>query len=236
MDPITIMLVEDHVLLREGTRELLDREDDLEVVAEAGDGDEAVRLAEMHRPDVIVMDIALPGSNGLEATRRIKAVMPDAIILVLTAYDDDQFVFAFLAEGAAGYLLKDISATELIESIRAVHAGEPALHPTVAKKVIEYFAKSATRDPPTRDSGHEVDLTEREKEILVLAARGLTNAGIANDLGISSRTVQVHLSTVFGKLGVGSRIEAVLRALRRGLFTLEDVTSAGPTPNGDREP
>ena len=225
MEKITVMLVEDHVLVREGTRELLDQENDLQVVVEAGDGEEAVQLAAEHSPDVIIMDIAMPKLNGIEATKQIKATNPAIAILVLTAYDDDQYIFAFLEAGAAGYLLKDATMNDLIQAIRAVHAGESVLHPTVARKVINYFArhtdKRHTDDYDRSDTDH---LTDREMEVLKLAAKGMTNREIATELTISTRTVQVHLSNVFSKLGVGSRTEAVLYALRKGWFTLEDTS------------
>jgi len=222
MDKISVMLVEDHVLVREGTREMLDREPDLQVVAEAGDGEQAVQLATEHRPDIIIMDISMPKLNGIEATRQIKAVDPAASVLVLTAYDDDQYVFAFLEAGAAGYLLKDVSTGDLIQAIRAVHEGESVLHPAVARKVIDYFA----RHPNGRDdvkSDPMERLTDREMEVLALAGKGMTNREIAADLTISIRTVQVHLSNVFSKLDVGSRTEAVLYALRKGWLSLEDT-------------
>ena len=222
MKKIKIMLVEDHVLVREGTKELLDQEEDLQVVAEAGDGEAAVQLAAEHRPDIIIMDIAMPKLDGIEATKQIKAANPTASILVLTAYDDDQYVFAFLEAGAAGYLLKDISTNDLIQAIRAVHTGESVLHPAVARKVINYFAR---RPEETRDEKGDLmeQLTDREMEVLRLAGKGMTNREIARELTISIRTVQVHLSNVFSKLGVGSRTEAVLYALRKGWFTLEDT-------------
>jgi DNA-binding NarL/FixJ family response regulator len=222
MEKIRIMLVEDHVLVREGTREMLDQEDDLCVVAEAGDGERAVQLAAEHHPDIIIMDIAMPKLNGIEATKQIKSANPAISILVLTAYDDDQYVFAFLEAGAAGYLLKDVSTSDLIQAIRAVHGGESVLHPAVARKVINHFARHSdeeyvkTSDPLER-------LTDREMEVLRLAGKGMTNREIAIDLTISIRTVQVHLSNVFSKLGVGSRTEAVLYALRLGWLTLEDT-------------
>ena len=222
MKKIKIMLVEDHVLVREGTKELLDQEEDLQVVAEAGDGEAAVQLAAEHRPDIIIMDIAMPKLDGIEATKQIKAANPTASILVLTAYDDDQYVFAFLEAGAAGYLLKDISTNDLIQAIRAVHTGESVLHPAVARKVINYFAR---RPEETRDEKGDLmeQLTDREMEVLRLAGKGMTNREIARELTISIRTVQVHLSNVFSKLGVGSRTEAVLYALRKGWLTLEDT-------------
>jgi DNA-binding NarL/FixJ family response regulator len=220
MDPITVMLVEDHVLMREGTRELLDREEDIQVIAEAGDGEQAVWLANAQRPDVIIMDIAMPKLNGLEATRAIKAADPGCAVLVLTAYDDDQYVFAFLEAGAAGYLLKDVSIDELIKAIRAVYAGESVLHPAVARKVIDYFVGRKELQQVDLESDQ---LTAREQEVLKLAAKGMTNREIASELSISPRTAQVHLSNIFAKLGVGSRTEAVLYALRKGWLPLADT-------------
>jgi NarL family two-component system response regulator LiaR len=220
MGKIRILLADDHVLVRQGTRELLEQEEDMEVVAEAGDGEEAVQLATRQRPDVAIMDIAMPRLNGIEATRQIKALRPATAVLVLTAYDDDQYIFALLEAGAAGYLLKDVHADELIKAIRAVNAGESVLHPAIARKVINRFAQPADRR--TEESTLD-QLTERELEVLKLAAKGMTNREIASELVISVRTVQVHLSNIFSKIGVGSRTEAVLHALRQGWITLEDT-------------
>jgi len=220
MGKIRILLADDHVLVRQGTRELLEQEEDMAVVAEAGDGEEAVQLATRQRPDVAIMDIAMPKLNGIEATRQIKALHPATAVLVLTAYDDDQYIFALLEAGAAGYLLKDVHADELIRAIRAVHAGESVLHPTIARKVINRFAQPA--DKRTGESTLD-QLTDRELEVLKLAAKGMTNREIAGELVISVRTVQVHLSNIFSKMGVGSRTEAVLHALREGWITLEDT-------------
>lgn len=220
MDKIKVLLADDHVLVRQGTRELLEREQDIEVVAEAGDGEEAVRLADSKRPDVAIMDIAMPTLNGIEATRQIKDLHPATAVLILSAYDDDEYIFALLEAGAAGYLLKDVPADELVKAIRAVHAGESVLHPAVARKVVNRFAQPADK----REEGSALErLTERELEVLRLAAKGMTNREIARELVISVRTVQVHLSNVFGKMGVGSRTEAVLRALRKGWLTLKDT-------------
>jgi DNA-binding NarL/FixJ family response regulator len=222
MDPIRVMLVDDHPVVREGTRELLERQEDLQVVAEAGDGEQAVQLAIEHRPDVVLMDIAIPKLNGIEATRRIKAIDPATVVLVLSAYDDDQYVFALLEAGAAGYLLKDIATEDLVQAIRAVYAGESILHPLIARKVIDHFRRRPeTRGQGAADEKATDHLTARELEVLKLAARGMTNRQIAGTLSISTRTVQVHLSNVFGKLGVGSRTEAVLHGLRSGWFSLE---------------
>lgn len=222
MDEITVMLVEDHVMVREGTRQLLEREPDLRVVAEAGDGETAVRLAATHSPDVVVMDVALPGIDGIEATRRIKQENHAATVLVLSAYDDDQYVFALLEAGAAGYLLKDVSSRELVDAIRAVNAGESILHPSIARKVIDYFSHHAGAwEQRSTEETEEAQLTDRELEVLAQAAKGLTNREIARELSISVRTVQVHLSNAFGKLNVGSRTEAVLYAVRKGWIDLD---------------
>ncbi|MEJ5198106.1 MAG: response regulator transcription factor [Anaerolineae bacterium] len=220
MNKIRILLADDHVVVRQGTRQLLAREPDMEVVAEAGDGEETVRLARMYEPDVAVIDIAMPKLNGIEATRQIKATNPRISVLALSAYDDDQYVFALLEAGAAGYLLKNVGVDELIRAIRAVATGEAVLHPAIARKVVNRFAPVIPTHPTTEPIE---PLTEREVEVLKLAARGLKNQEIAQALSLSVRTVQTHLSNIFGKMGVGSRTEAVLKALHRGWITLEDV-------------
>jgi NarL family two-component system response regulator LiaR len=220
LEKITILLADDHVLLRQGTRQLLEREDDMNVVGEAGDGEEAARLAADLHPDVVIMDIAMPKMNGIEATRRLKEIHPDSAVLILSAYDDDQYVFAILEAGAAGYLLKDVPSEELVEAIRAVHAGESILHPAIARKIVNRFASPRE----TSEDGIEADqLSEREMEVLKLAAEGMTNMEIANQLALSVRTIQGHLSNIFSKMQVGSRTEAVIQALRKGWFGLEDI-------------
>jgi DNA-binding NarL/FixJ family response regulator len=225
MNEIKVMLVEDHVLVRQGTKDLLDRKEGIQVVAEAGDGEEAIRLANERCPDVILMDIALPKLNGIEATKQIKAANAEVAVLVLTAYDDDEYVFAFLEAGAAGYLLKDVSIDELVKAIQAVHLGDSVLHPAVTRKVVDYFAQRATMQPANeRPESAVPHLTKREQQVLKLAAKGMTNREIAGELSISARTVQVHLSNVFGKLDVGSRTEAVLYAVREGWLCLEETS------------
>ena len=220
MEKITIILADDHVLVREGTCRLLEREDDLHVIGEAGDGEEVVKLATELRPDVAIVDIAMPRLNGIEATKQIKALCPATAVLILTAYDDDPYVFALLEAGAAGYLLKNVRGRDLIEAVRAVHAGESVLHPAIARKVIDHFARSPSKPPVERALDR---ISERELEVLKLAARGLSNKDIARHLNLSIRTVQAHLSSAFSKMQVGSRTEAVVQALHRGWFTLGDT-------------
>jgi len=218
MTKIRVLLAEDHAIMREGTREFIQREQDMEVVGEAGDGEEAVRLTAQTKPDVVVMDIRMPKLNGIEATRQIKTMFPNIAVLVLTAYDSDQYIFALLEAGAAGYLLKGIRTHELIDAIRAVYAGESVLHPVIASRVIR---RAVT--PNGADSKNVEPLSGREMEILKLAARGISNKDIAEQLFLSPRTVQVHLGNIFNKLGVASRTEAVLYGLKRGWLTLEDL-------------
>ncbi len=221
MKKITILIAEDHVVVRESVRQFLEREDTLEVVGEASDGAEAVEMAQRLKPDVVIMDIAMPKLNGIEATKQIKANQPSATILILTAYDYEQYIFPLLEAGAAGYLLKDISGRELVEAIETVNKGEAVLHPAVACKVMERMRQSGVES----GGGHASDLlTKREIAILKMAAKGMGNSDIADELHLSARTIESHLATIFNKLGVGSRTEAVIKALKFGWFTLEELT------------
>lgn len=218
MDKIKILVADDHAVVREGTRRILEQEEDLTVVGEAIDGEEAVRLATQFKPDVVVMDISMPKMDGIEATKRIKELYPQIAVLIFSAYDDEQFVLRLLEAGAAGYLLKTIRSRELIDAIRAVHAGEAVLHPSVARKVLNRFVP-----PPGKPKENPTEsLTEREMEIIKLASRGLSNQDIATELFLSVRTVQGHLGHIFNKLQVSSRTEAVVRALKEGWVTLQD--------------
>ena len=218
MKKITILLVEDHVVVRESIRQFLEREEKLEVVGEAGDGEEAVQMASQLKPDVIIMDISMPKLNGIEATKRIKALQPSAAILILTAYDYEQYIFPLLEAGAAGYLLKDVSSRELISAIETVYRGEAVLHPAVAHKVMQRLTKAE----PTEERASDL-LSKRELAILKMAAKGMSNSDIAEELHLSARTVESHLGSIFNKLGVGSRTEAVIKAMKKGWFTLEEL-------------
>lgn len=220
MDKIKILIADDHAVVREGTRKILEEEQDMEVIAEAVDGVEAVRLATELKPDVAIIDISMPNLDGIEATRQIKALCPGVTVLILTVYDNDQFIFSLLEAGAAGYLLKDIRGRDLVNAVRAVHGGESVLHPSIASKVLNRFVR--TPDDSQKRVTFEA-LSKREKDILRLATRGLSNQEIADQLCISIRTVQGHLTHIFNKLQVGSRTEAVVRGLKEGWITLDDV-------------
>jgi DNA-binding NarL/FixJ family response regulator len=213
---IRVLLADDHVLVRQGIRQFLEDEGDIEVIAEAGDGEEAIRLVESHQPEVAILDVRMPKVTGVEATRHIKARFPQVRVLILTAYDDDPYVFALLQAGADGYVLKTSSADELVRAVRAVYEGSSALSPEITSKVI----RRMTSGKPAGAVEQVEPLTERELSVLRLAARGKTNRAIGGELGISHRTVQGHLASVYGKLGVNSRTEAVTEAVRRGWITI----------------
>lgn len=215
---IRILLVDDHALVREGTRRLLEMESDVLVVAEASSGEEAIELTCKLRPDIAVMDIAMPGMGGIEATRAIKKDCPETAVLILSAYDDEPYLLALLDAGAAGFLLKNVHSQELIQAIRAVARGESVLQPSLAEKMMRRLSTQSDTTP------HPVNLlSEREFAVLRLAARGLLNKEIAARLGLSIRTVHSHLANIFMKMHVGSRTEAVLLALRQGWLSLQDT-------------
>lgn len=221
MDKIRILLADDHAVVREGIRHVVEKEPDFEIVAEAEDGEEAVRLAAECSPDVVLIDIVMPKLNGIEATRRIKESNPDVTVLALSAFDDDQFVFSLLEAGAAGYLLKSVQGRKLIAAIRAVHEGESVLHPSILYKCLR---RSIPDSGKPESVTHTSELSERELKVLKLAARGLTNKKIARELGISLRTVQSHFTRASKRLHVGSRTEAILRGLKEGWLTLDDLS------------
>lgn len=220
MGKIRVLLAEDHALVRQGIRELLQREEDIEIVGEVGDGEEAVQLAERLEPDVILMDISMPKLDGIAATRLIKGSHPYISILVLTAYDNEEFIFALLEAGAAGYLLKNVQSRQLINAIRAVYDGESVLHPDIAKKVLSRLSLGRGKRPGQGKQEKEKLLTERELEVLGLGAEGLANKQIAAELFLGERTVQTHWRNIFNKLGISSRTEAIVRGLSKGWITM----------------
>jgi DNA-binding NarL/FixJ family response regulator len=220
MDKIRVLIADDHTLVRDGTRRILEAEEDMDVVGEALDGEEAVQLAKELKPDVVLMDIAMPKVDGIAATKQIKHVYPEINVLILSAYDDDQFVFRLLQAGAAGYLLKSVHSQELVAGIRAVKHGESVLHPAIARKVLQRFVLTPEKPLDARKTGN---VTQREIEFLRLMTRGLSNKEIADEVNLSIRTVQGCVGQIFKKLGVSSRTEAVIYAVKEGWVTLEEV-------------
>lgn len=212
MDSLRILIADDHPLFRKGLRTLLEGEPDFEVVGEATTGDEAIALADSYQPDVILMDLQMPGKTGLEAARTISGVSPHIQILVVTLFRDDESIFAALRAGARGYVLKDASEEEMLRAIRAVAAGEAIFSPGVASRIIRFFASSREELP------QEVfpDLTSREREILELIAQGEANLSIAHTLSISLKTVRNHVANIYNKLQVTDRVQAILRARNAG--------------------
>ncbi len=216
----TIILADDHPIVRKALRNDLEKEADFIVLAEAGDGEEAVKLVSELTPDVVIMDIGMPKINGIEATRQIKVSHPDIIVLVLTVYDDVEHILGILESGADGYLTKNILVEDIIKSIRSVVAGETVLSPQVFQQVLKYALRHSTK-PVRLDTG--VKLTTRELEILRLIAKGISNKEIASELNISSRTVKSHMVDIFRKLDVSSRTEAVITSLRIGFINIDDI-------------
>ncbi len=218
MPQIRIVLAEDHALVREGTRRILEQHPDLVVVGEAGDGEQALELVLRLRPDVAILDIRMPKLSGIDVVRRMKERLPDIKALMLTAYDDDDYILALMESGASGYILKTARAQELVEAVRGVYHGEPVLDPAIAMKVARLW-RDRTSAVETRP-GQEV--SAREREVLVLAAKGLRNKAIADQLGISVRTVEGHFNNILAKIGVSSRTEAALYAIARHWVSLEE--------------
>ncbi len=213
MDAIRLVIADDHTFYREGVRTLLRKRPDIEVIGEAASGEEVIDRALEQQPDVILMDIKMPGRNGIEATRQILRASPHINILIVTMFEDDDSVFAAMRAGARGYLVKDADQKELVRAIQAVHQGEAIFSPAIAKRMIGYFAAL----PHTASAIAFPKLTEREREILQLMARGRSNAAIATTLSLSLKTVQNHVSNIFSKLQVADRAEAIVRAHEAGL-------------------
>lgn len=216
--PISVLLTDDHVIVRKGVRALLATERDIRVVGEACDGLEAIELAESLRPNVILMDLVMPRLDGIEATRQIMSKSPCARILVLTSFAADEKVFPAIKAGAFGYLLKDSGPEELVKAIRQVHRGEPSLEPSIACKVLLELSQASKQHSLTTDP-----LTERELEVLRLIAQGCSNKEIAGKLAVSELTVRTHVSNILCKLHLASRTQAALYALQKGITSLEDL-------------
>jgi DNA-binding NarL/FixJ family response regulator len=211
---IRVVIVDDHPLMREGLRALVSSLADMEVVGEAGDGEAARREAQLTRPDVVVMDLHLPGVNGVEATRAVLRAVPTTRVLVLTMFEDDESVFAAMRAGASGYLLKGAEQDEIVRALRSVAAGQAIFGPTVARRIVDFFA-SGNRDVPAPQPFPQ--LTPREREVLDLIAAGRSNGTIARELVISPKTVSNHISAIFAALQVADRATAIVRARQAGL-------------------
>ncbi len=216
MEKIRVLIADDHPLFRHGISALLNMTDDFEVVGEATTGDAVIELASLLQPEVIVMDIQMPGVNGIEATRRILTASPHIRILIVTMFEDNGSVFAAMRAGARGYVLKDAEKHDLLRAVRAVGSGEAIFSPAIATRVIGYFGQNNAS--PSETPGHLFpELTEREHEILVLIAQGLSNSEIAEHLVLSLKTVRNHVSNILGKLQVTDRARAIIRAREAGL-------------------
>lgn len=209
--PIRVLLADDHAVVRAGIRQFLEHSGDIEVVAEAGDGAEARALIERHRPDVAVLDIQMPQASGIDVTRWVRSNFREIGVLILTAYEDDPYVFAVLKAGANGYVLKTASPVEIIQAVHDVFAGKSVLDPQITQKVMAHLLGQQHEGASSIES-----LTDRELEVLALAGKGYTNKAIGAQLGISDRTVQGHLARIFAKLQAESRTEAVMRAVSLG--------------------
>jgi two-component system, NarL family, response regulator LiaR len=204
---IRVLVADDHAVVRQGLRTFLELQDDIEVVADVPDGQQALDGVAEHEPDVVLMDLVLPVVDGVEAIRRIAAERPATRVIALTSFLDDDKLFPAVRAGAAGYLLKDVEPPELVRAIRAVHAGEALLHPAVAARLMEEVAG--------RDDAHE-PLTPRERDVVTLIARGLSNKRIAQELGIAEKTAKAHVSNILAKLGLSDRTQVAMHAVREG--------------------
>jgi len=215
-----ILIADDHAMLREGMRNLIKQEKDFELVGEAADGEEAVRLAAELKPDIIIMDIVMPRLNGVEATKQIKQVSPSSALLILTAYSDIRYIVGLLEAGACSYLLKNSPGKEIVRAIRAVRSGESVLDPDVTRKLVQRLASLTKSPDESKASGL---LTAREMEILKLASRGISNKELSEKLFISLRTVKAHMTNIFNKLGCSSRTDAIIKGLKQGYIDLDDI-------------
>ena len=216
-EKISILLIDDHAIVRQGVRTFLELQPDLTVVSEGSSGEEAVTLAKNLAPDVVLMDLVMPGMGGVEATRQVKQISPRSQIIVLTSYHDDEYIFPALRAGALSYVLKDVGAMELADIIRKAAQGESVLHPRVASRVVQEI-RGARSDTPNLFT----DLSDRELDVLRLIAAGLSNAEIAGKLIISEKTVKGHVSNILSKLHMLDRTQAAIFAWQQGLVARRD--------------
>ena len=217
IDKISLLITDDHALVRQGIRAFLELQPDLNVIGEAGSGEEAVHMAAELVPDVVLMDLVMPGIGGVEATRQVKQVSPHSQIIVLTSYHEDEYIFPALRAGALSYVLKDVGPDELADTVRKAARGESVLHPRVASRVVEEL-RGTRRDTPNLFT----DLSDRELDVLRLIADGLSNAEIADKLIISEKTVKGHVSNILGKLHMLDRTQAAVYAWQQGLVARRD--------------
>jgi NarL family two-component system response regulator LiaR len=210
---IKVLIVDDHQVVRQGLRTFLELHEDIRVVGEAGNGEEAVAMAARLAPDVILMDLVMPGMDGITATSRIKSIHPATRVIALTSFTEDDKIFPALQAGASSYLLKDVTPDELVEAIRAAHHGETRLHPDVGRRLVEQVA----HQPPVKQTGSASSLTEREREVIQLVTEGKSNREIAEALIISDKTVKAHISNILGKLGLNDRTQMAVYAIKHGL-------------------
>lgn len=216
-EPIRVLIADDHVAMREGLANLLSMEEDIEVVGQASDGPSAVRLARNLKPRVILMDIRMGEMDGLAATREVLSFLPDAAVIMLTMYDKDEYLFAAVKEGAIGYILKDVPSAEVVRAVRAAAAGKSLLDPNMARKLMAGFAALSR---PRTERGPSPELSEREREVLQLLGRGLSNRDIGQQLFISETTVKKHVANIMEKMGVKSRSQAVITGVQLGLIDM----------------
>lgn len=215
-DPITVLIVDDHEVVRQGVRAFLDAQAELSVLGEAGSGNDAVKLVEVQIPDVVLMDLIMPGMDGIEATRKIKNISPRTQIVILTSYHDDEHIFPALQAGAISYVLKDVKMDALVEAVKRAAEGEATLHPRVAARIIQEL-----HGRPREEINLFTELTEREIEVLKLIARGLSNSDIALELVISEHTVKGHVSNILSKLHLADRTQAAVFAWQKGVVRRE---------------
>jgi len=217
MDKISVLIVDDHAVVRHGLRNYLEIQDDIEIAGEAENGLEAVEKVKLYFPDIVLMDLVMPSMDGIEATRQINAATSTTRVIVLTSFSEDDQVFSAIKAGATGYLLKDVSPTDLVEAIRATHQGESQLHPDIVNKLMQEYASR-----PAEPNSIHGNMTERELEVLGLIARGMSNREIAQSLIISEKTVKTHVGNILSKLHLKDRTQAAIYAHENGLVPASD--------------